>query len=57
MLSPTTEEATYAQIRDETRGKQRTEVEESCKSELILLLKEIRDEMRDKDEQLREEIR
>ena len=57
LLSPTTEEATPAQRRGEIRGKERAEEQENNIFELLTLIKEIRDEMRGRDEQLREELR
>ena len=57
MLYPTTEEVAPTQIRAENRGKQITEAEKSNNSELLKLIKEMRDEMRGRDEQLWEELR
>ena len=50
MLFPTTAEETAAPL-------VRTEAEESCSSELLVLMKEMREEMKIRDEQLREELR
>ena len=41
----------------ENRGKQRAEVEESNSFELLVLIKEMREEMKIRDKQLREEMR
>ena len=57
VLSPTAEEATSTQARAEEKGKRRTTSEESSTSKLLILIQEIRDEMRSRDEQLREELR
>ena len=57
VLSPTVEEAAPTQVRDETRGKKRAEAEESNTSKLLILMKEMRDGMRGKDEKLKDEIR
>ena len=57
VLSPTNEEAASAQRRVKNRGKQRAEAAESDNFELLVLMKEIREEMRGKYEQLREELR
>ena len=42
MLSPTVEEATPTHLRDETRGNQRAEDEESSNLELLNLMREMR---------------
>ena len=57
MLPPTTEEVTPARLRYEARGKQRVEAEESNNFELLNLMREMRDEMRGRDEHIREELR
>ena len=57
MLSPTIEEAELTHIRAENRGKQRVEVEESINSELLILLKEMKAEIKERDEQNKEELR
>ena len=44
-------------VRVEERGKRRAEVQENNNSELLYLLTEMRDEMRRRDEQFKEEIR
>ena len=57
-LSPTTiEETKTPPIRTESRRKRIATSEESSNRELLILLKEMRDEMRGKDEQLREDLR
>ena len=56
MISPTTEDAALAQIISEKRGKQRDEVEESSNSELLILLKEMKAEIREIYEKTREEL-
>ena len=54
MLSPTNvEEATSALVRVEERGKRRATSEERGNSELLTLMKE----MRERDGQIREELR
>ena len=45
VLSPTTEKAALAPVKAEERGKRRVEEQESCNTELLSLLKEIRKEM------------
>ena len=57
MLSLTVEEVAPAHIRAETRGKQRAEEEKIITSKLLILIKELRDEMRGRDEQLKKELR
>ena len=52
VLSPDAEETTT-----KNRGKQRAEAEESSSFELLVLMKEMRKEMRRRDEQLKEELR
>ena len=54
VLSPTLEEVALAQLRDEARGKQIAEAEESSNSELLNLIRNMKDEMRGKDEQIME---
>ena len=51
------EEITTPLVRTKNRGKERAEAKESSSSELLVLMKEMREEMRIKDEQLREELR
>ena len=46
MLSPAADEATPAQARAEEKGKRRATSEESSTYELLILIQEIRDEMR-----------
>ena len=57
MLSPTTDEATKAPIRGEERRKRKVEVEERNTAKLLFVLKEMKDEMRERDEHLREVLR
>ena len=58
MLFPTTTEETSAlPIKTENKGKQRAEAEESSSSELLVLIKEVMEEMTRSDEQLWEELR
>ena len=57
MLSPANEEVTSTQRIVENIGKQRDEAVESSNYELLELMKEIREKMRGRDEQLREELR
>ena len=58
VLFPTTVEETVAPpVRTENRGKQRVEAEESNSSELLVLMKEMSEEIRIRDEQLREELK
>ena len=56
MLSLATEEATLAHIITENRGKQRAKVEEKINYELLILLKEMKAKIKEKDEQTREEL-
>ena len=57
-LFPTTVEETAApSVITENRGKQRAKAKESSSSELLVLMKEMREEMRIRDEQLKEEMR
>ena len=51
MLSPTANEATPTSATAKERGKRIAE------AELLSLMKEIKDEMRERDDQLREELR
>ena len=48
MVSPTIDQGESAQIRVEERGKQRAETKESSNSELLALLKEMKEEMRER---------
>ena len=58
MIFPTTVEETSAPpIRTENMGKQRAEAEESSSFELLVLMREMKEEMRIRDEQLKEELR
>ena len=57
VLSPTTKEAAPAPIRAGKRGKRRAKEQESCNIELLSLLKKMREEMKQRDEQLKEEVR
>ena len=57
LLSPTADKAAPTQIRVEKKGKQRAENEGSNTSELLILMQEMRDEMRGKYEQIREDLR
>ena len=57
MVSPTIGQETLAPRRTENRGKQRAENEKINNSKLLSLLQEIRDGIKGRDEQLREEVR
>ena len=58
MLFPTiAEETTTPLVRTKNRGKQRAEDEETNISELLVLMTELREEMRRRGEQLRDELR
>ena len=52
VLSPTTDEATQAQVRAKKMGKRRDETKESSTFELLIYMQEIRDDIRGRDEQL-----
>ena len=57
-LFPTTVEDTATPpIITENRGKQRAKAKEISSSEMLVLMKEMREEMRIRDEQLKEEMR
>ena len=56
MLSPA-EETTSPLLRTKSRGKRRATSEESSNHELLILLKEVRNEMGGRDDQLKEELR
>ena len=56
MLSPNAKETIPALVRVEERGKRRAK-QESNNSKLLSLLIKMRDEMRRRDEQFREELR
>ena len=57
VLSPTTDQATPTPARVEERGKQMTETEANNNSELLTLLKEMKEERRERDGQVREELK
>ena len=57
MLSLTTEKATLAPVRAESGGKQKAQAKGRKNYELLILLKEMKNEMKRNDEQLREELR
>ena len=57
VLSPTIEEAALAPIRAEEKGKRRVEAKENYNTEMLSLLKEMREELKQRDEQLKEELR
>ena len=57
MISPTTDQATPIPARVEERGKQITETEANSNSELLTLLKEIKEERRERDGQVRGELK
>ena len=57
MLSRTINQGTLALTRAEEIGKQKTATEESSTSELLSLLKEMKEEMMEMDEQMREKLR
>ena len=57
MISPAAHQGTPAPTRAEERGKQRATTEESNIFELLSLLKEMKAEMRERDKQIREELR
>ena len=57
MLSPNTDQGTSTQTRAKERGKQRAGIKESSTSKLLVILKEMKEEMRERDGQLREELR
>ena len=57
VLSPTTEVATSAPTRAEYKGKRRAKIGESCNFELLNLLKNMKVEIRERDEHIREELR
>ena len=50
MLSPTAKETISPPLRIENKGKQRAGAKESSNSKLLSLLKEIREEMKGRDE-------
>ena len=56
MLSPSAEEIVLAHNRAE-QGKRKAEVQKSSNSELFPLLIDMREEMKRRDEQLKEELR
>ena len=57
MLSPTVDKATPAQSIAIEKGKIRSTSEKSITSELLILMQEMRDKMRGRDEKLMEELR
>ena len=57
VLSRTTNQGTLAPTRAEEIGKQKATTEESSTSELPPLLKEMKEEMMERDEKMREELR
>ena len=57
MLFPTADQRTPAPTKVEERGKQRAATEESSTFELLSLLKEMKAEMRERDEKIRERLR
>ena len=57
VLFLTADEVTQVQARAEEKWKIGATSEENSTSELLILMQEIRDEMRGKDEQLREEVK
>ena len=57
MLTPTTNQGTPTQTGAEERGKQRAATEESNTSKLLVLLNEMKEKMKERDEKLREELR
>ena len=57
VLSPTTDKAASTPAKVEDRGKRRAAVEEISTTELLSLLKEMKEEVRERDEQIREELR
>ena len=57
LFPTTTEEIAAPPIKTENKGKKRAEAEDSSSFELLVLMKEMREEMRIRDEQLREELR
>ena len=57
MLPPTADQGTSAPTRAKGRGQQRAKIEESSTSELLSLLKEMKSEMKEGDEQIRKELR
>ena len=58
VLFSTTEEETIASpVRTENRGKQRAKAEERNSSERLVLMTEMRDEKRRRDEYIREDLR
>ena len=57
MLTSTADQGALAQTGAEKRGKKKIVIDESNISELLALLKEMKEEMREIDEQIREELR
>ena len=57
MLFPIADQATPTPTRAKERGKQRDENEASSHSEMLTLLKEMKEKMRERDEQVREKLR
>ena len=49
MLSPTIEEAAPTPVRAEERGKRRAKVQENYNTEILSLLKEMREEMKQRE--------
>ena len=57
MLSPTADQRTLAPTRAKERGKHKVSTEESITFELLSLLKYMKEELRERDEQMIEELR
>ena len=57
MLTPTIDQGESTQNKADERGKQRAENDESSHSELLTLMREMKNKMKERDEQLREELR
>ena len=57
MLPPTADQGTSPPTRAKGRGTQRAKIEEISTSELLSLLKEMKSEMKEGDEQIRKELR
>ena len=57
MLSPIADQGTPIPTRVEERGKHKATPKESSTSKRLSLLKEIKEEMGERDEQMREELR
>ena len=57
VLTPTTDQRVPAQTGVEERGKHRVAMEESSNSNLLVVLKEMKEQMRERDKKMRGELR